>query len=530
MDSAGFQQPLRRPIYASEGMIACPTPQAALAGFDVLRDGGNAVDAAISAIATASVVESAQSGLAGDCFALVAVEGHPVRAFNGSGRAPAGLSAEFLLERGIFTIGRTTPHAVTIPGAVDAWCQLHRDYGLLPFDRLLAPAIRYAEDGYIVQPRVAFDWAESAHLLMESDSAQAIFMPNGHAPRAGDRHHQPLLGATLRSIAAHGRDAFYLGPIAEDIVEFLRSRGGQHALSDFAEHRGEYLDPIQTRFFGHDVYECPPNGQGLAALLLLNLLRSLQVAELPLDSPTGIHLLAEATKIAFAMRDQVICDPAFVPFVMSEWLSDATADHLAAHIDREAAAAPIAETIVPSHDDTSYVCVVDRHNCAVSLINSIYSDFGSTLMAPKSGVLLQNRGCGFRVSPGHPNCVAPRKRPLHTIIPGMVMRDGRPVMPFGVVGGHYQVVGHAQLLHGVLAEGSDVQTTLNRSRSFCLDGTLQLETTHAAETFKILSSMGHRVVPAASPLGGGHAIWVDHERGVLIGGTDSRRDGCVLGH
>ncbi len=348
------------------------------------------------------------------------------------------------------------------------------------------------------------------------------------ARRRAARPPQPRQG--LPAITKDGADGFYKGQVAADIVAYLRSLGGYHDIEDFAAHKGEFVEPISTRFHGHDVYECPPNGQGLAALVLVNLVGEL-LGDAPIDSAEGVHLLAEASKVAFALRDDLIADPAFADVPVAHWLSAQTTKALAGSIDRARAKPRSAfDQLVPDHPDTSYVTVVDRDGMAVSLISSIFHDFGSKLVEPNSSIVLHNRGASFRVQPGHCNDIAPGKRPMHTIIPGMVMEGDRIALSFGVVGGDYQPVGHAHLLHAILAEGRDPQEALNLPRSMCIDRMLLLETTHPGERISALAARGHAIGLPVQPIGGGQAIRIDHERGVLIGGTDSRRDGIVLGY
>ena len=525
-----FQQPTRRSVICGDAMIVTSTPQAAMAGYDVLRAGGNAMDAAIASVAVTSIVEASQCGPGGDCFAIVSRPGQAPRAYNGSGRAPAGLSVQHLVSQGVTAIERTSPHAVTIPGAVEAWCRLHEDFGSLELDRLLRPAIGFAEDGYVVQRRVAQDWARNVPVLQASENAARYYLSGGRAPAAGERWSAPGVGRVFREIAERGPAAFYGGRIAEDIVGYLRNIGGLHTMEDFAGHHGEYVEPISTTFHGHQVFECPPNGQGLAALIIMNMVEEL-AGNASLDTVEGIHLLAEISKVAFSIRDGVIADPSMAAMPVDHWLSAQTTKLLAGGIDRQRALPrrPV-EQIVPAHPDTNYVAVVDRDGMAVSLISSIFFDFGSTLVEPNSGMLLHNRGLSFKVIEGHPNCIAPGKRPLHTIIPGLLAKDGRAVMPFGIVGGHYQPVGHAHMLHAMLSQGLDVQEALNLPRSLCQDGTLQLETTNPSDRIAALEAYGHPVIAPPHTLGGGHGIWIDHERGLLIGGTDTRRDGIVAGY
>jgi gamma-glutamyltranspeptidase/glutathione hydrolase len=417
---------------------------------------------------------------------------------------------------------------VTVPGAVDAWCRLNADHGTRPLAELLQPAIERAESGYVIHPRVAHDWAIDSGQLANSPAARDLFLPGGQVPKAGDKHRQPALAETLKRIGRDGRAAFYEGPVAAEIVAVLQGQGGLHTEQDFAEQRGEYVEPIRTSYRGHDVYECPPNGQGLAALMILNILSGYEMSGGKLRIADRIHLLAEATKQVFAVRDARFADPRQADVPVAEFLSADYAARLrsAIRIDKAAAGVFLGET---PHKDTVYLCVVDRDGNAISFNNSLFEHFGSTILAPGCGVMLHNRGLSFRLDPDHPNCIAPGKRPMHTIIPGMLVKDGKAVMPFGVMGGHYQPVGQAHLLHNLLDRGRDPQEALDAPRSFAYGGALALETNHAPEIFTDLLRRGHRAEWSAEPLGGGQAIWIDRQRGVLIGGSDPRKDGCALG-
>lgn len=526
-----FQAGGRSPAYGDKGMVATSHPEASLAALDQLRAGGNAVDAALAAISTLCVVEPHMTGVGGDCFVLYSPASGPnagqVIALNGSGCAPAAMTSDALLEQGITEIDYQSAHAVTVPGAIDAWCRLHEAYGTRPMEALFARAIELGEEGYGVLPRIALDWADNAERLMKDANATAVFLPGGKAPLPGDHHAQPALAKTLRRISAKGRKGFYEGEVAEDIVTTLRSLGGFHSLDDFAAQGSEFVEPIKTLYRGHEVYECPPNGQGVIALMILNQLSGLGFdGDLPeLDR---VHLLAEATKLGYASRDRFLADPAKSNVPVEQMLSEAYAEKLRKQIKPKSALKTPA-TDLPEHKDTVYLTVVDRDGNAISFINSIFEAFGSTRLAPKSGVMLHNRGASFRVSNEHPNGIAPGKRPLHTIIPGMVMRGGKAVMPFGVMGGHYQATGHANFLARVLDEGVDVQQALEWPRSFASDGELKIEVGYDETVFKGLASRGHKVVWADRAIGGGQAIWIDHERGVLVGGSDPRKDGCALG-
>lgn len=524
-----FLRPRFDPTLAPNGMVATSHSLASACGLTILREGGNAVDAAIAAAAVLCVVEAHMTGIGGDCFVLYAPAGGSVIALNGSGRAPAAASAEALRAQGLEVIARKSPHAVTVPGAIAAWAKLHRDHGRLPFDRLFREAIGYAENGYPITPRIAFDWAGEANILFGSGAAADLFLKDGAAPKRGERHAQPLLGQQLRQIATLGAQAFYLGKTAESLVAFLRAAGGVHTLDDFADglDGASYETPIFTRYRGHDVYECPPNGQGVAALMILNMLEGWDLGpDLPLAE--RVHLHAEATKIAYHHRDALIGDPVAGDDIVERLLSQAVTRALRARIDPLRAGRPTLWD-EPEHTDTVYLCVVDADGNAVSFINSLFNPFGSTMMDPQTGILLHNRGASFHLIEGHPNALAPRKRPMHTIIPGMLMNDGRAVAPFGVMGGHYQATGHAAFLSGVLDQGFDVQAALAAPRAFAFNGVLEVEPSLGDAALAELAALGHKIVPRSSPLGGGQAIWIDHDSGILWGGSDHRKDGCALG-
>ena len=519
----------RSVVYADNGMAASPHPQATLVALDVLRRGGNAVDAAVAACALLCVVEPHATGVGGDCFAIVSKpRGRPI-GLNGSGRAPASATLDWYRERGMREIELPTPHAVTVPGAVDAWCRLVEDHGTLPLGELLAPAIRAAEEGYVVAPRVARDWSELTDKLARDPNARRIFLPDNRAPKAGDRHRQPELARTLRRIGEHGRAGFYEGPVALDIVARLRELGGLHTLEDFTETACTYVEPIASTYRDHEVLEIPPNGQGITALIMLNALAGYDYGDQRYDEADRIHLVTEVAKAAYARRDALIGDPDRVDVPVERLLSGREAERIRAGIDlARAGEAPTADAV--RHSDTTYLCVVDRDRTAVSFINSLFSGFGTGIVGPRSGVLLQNRGTSFRLLEGHPNAIGPRKRPMHTIIPGMLASNGRVVMPFGVMGGHFQPTGHTLLLTNLLDLGLDPQEALARPRWFAHEGELRLEEPIAETVADDLRDRGHRIARLAMPIGGGQAIWIDHQRGVLIGGSEPRKDGCALGY
>ncbi|RWX20495.1 gamma-glutamyltransferase [Rhizobium hidalgonense] len=526
-----FEKPTRSVAVSRSTMAATSHPSATLAALQIMEAGGNAMDAAIAACAVQCVVEPGSTGIGGDCFVLYAANGSDkVIAYNGSGRTPAALTAGWFEERGLTAVPRQSPAAVTIPGAIDAWTRLHADHGRLPFGDVLAPAIRFAEEGYAITPRVHRDWSIEENVLAADPTAARIFLPGGRAPAIGEVHRQPELAETLKRIAAGGRAEFYEGPIAQDMVSYLNSLGGLHTMEDFANARGEYVDPVTTDFRGYTIHECPPNGQGIIALLILNILSRFGAKGDP-QSADRLHIEIEATRLAYAARDAWIADPDKADVPVGELLSDALADRLAAMIDLRKALTDLPPFEMPLHRDTVYISVVDRDRNAVSFINSIFDSFGTGLVAPRSGVILHNRGQSFSLKPGHPNRVGPSKRPLHTIIPGMVTRDGRVEMPFGVMGGYYQALGHAHLISKVLDYGMDMQEAIDLPRVMpTSDGSrVEAEHTIGGAIKAELERRGFTFSPAEDPIGGAQAIRIDWENGTLTGASESRKDGIALG-
>lgn len=511
-------------------MAATSHPQATLAAIDMLRAGGSAADAAVAAAGVLSVVEPQSCGIGGDCFVLYAPAGTGrVVAYNGSGRAPRAASCAWYLERGMTGIPLTGPHSVSVPGAIDCWARLLADHGRKGLDAALQAGIGCAADGYVVAPRIAWDWQASFDKLKAGANTARFLLPGGNAPRAGDIVRQPELAATLRTIAQKGRDGFYRGPVAEDIVETLSALGGLHTLDDLAAHEGEVVTPIKTAYRGYEVWQCPPNGPGVTALMMLNILQGFELAGYDALGLERFHLEAEATRLAFAARETYLGDPRFAKIDVERLLSPAFADEQRARI-RLDRAADIADARPPMHPSTVYLSIVDRDGNACSMIYSVAYKFGSAIVTPRTGIVLQNRGAGFRVEPGHPNAIAGGKRPLHTIVPGMVTRNGRPVMPFGVMGGQYQPVGQVHVLTNIVDHGMDVQAAIDHPRALHYEGVYQLEAGVPEPVAQGLAKLGHKTVRVDEPHGGGQAIWIDAERGTLTGGSDPRKDGCALGY
>ncbi|CAH2604136.1 Gamma-glutamyltranspeptidase [Rhodovastum atsumiense] len=529
-----FQLPGRSPVLSAHGMAATSMPQATLAALDVLRAGGNAMDAAIAAVAVLCVVEPQSTGIGGDCFCLYAPAGERrVVALNGSGRAPAGASMDYFEAHGISALEATSPHAVTVPGAISAWETLLAAHGSKSLDEVLRPAIACAEEGFFVSSRVGYDWESAAGKLRATGATS--FLPGGNAPRYGDRFVQPHLAATLRAIARHGARAFYEGEVAADMVDSLRRRGGVHTEEDFATGRtaAHFVAPIRIGWHEYEVWQCPPNGSGLLVLMMLGILGGLGPAP---DGPLGItrwHRQIEASRLVYRDRDAFLADPLQVEVPVAKLTGPDYLAGLRRLIRDDATVADLpapGETLLPPHRDTVYLSVVDRDGNACSFINSLFEHFGSGILAERSGVMLHNRGLGFRLDRGHPNCIAPLKRPLHTIIPGMVTRNGEAVLSYGVMGGHYQPFGQTSFLANYFDYGLDLQEAIDLPRVFPFGGKVEVERGVPAALCEGLARLGHVVAPIDRPHGGGQAIWIDRSRGCLVGASDPRKDGCALGY
>ncbi len=522
-----FQLPGRSAVYAANGMCATSHPLAAKVAISILEEGGNAVDAAVAAAFLLGICEPQMTGLGGDCFVLFTPPGADrVIALNGSGRSPAGLSAGPMRAAGHATVPLRGIESVTLPGAVDALCRLSADWGRAGLAASLAPAIRYAEEGVPVAPRVAIDWREGETILQ--GAARQAYLPGGKAATVGQVFRAPGQAQVLRKIAAEGRSGFYEGDVAEDIITSLRALGGTHALDDLAGVSCSYGDPVTGGYGGLELLEHPPNGQGATAILMLNILSHFDIAALDPRGAARVHLEAEATRLAYDARDRIIADPDHTTR-LAHMLSGDTAARLAALVDLNRAKPLSRPEVEAVHRDTVYLSVVDRDRMAVSLIYSIFEKFGSGMASDRYGILFQNRGAGFNLIEGHPNEAAGAKRPMHTIIPGMLARSGKLVGPFGVMGGAYQPAGHARFLSNLTDFGMDVQSAMDAPRAFLRQDKLELETGYPESVRAELAGMGHQVVVPNSPLGGSQAILINDD-GVLVGGSDPRKDGCALGY
>jgi len=536
----------RPEVIAPHGMVATSQPLAVAVGLAILRQGGHAVDAAIAANAMLGLVEPMSCGLGGDLFAIVwSAENGRLFGLNGSGRAPRTMSRDLFASRGFVRIPEQGPLSWTVPGCADAWLALHERFGRLPFDDLLAPTIAYAQSGFPVSPVIGRMWKAAEPRLRADPGAAATFLVNGRAPRAGELFRNPDLAASLDELGRAGCGAFYRGSIGERIVATARALGGLIGEDDLADHASTWDEPVFVSYRGHDIWELPPNSQGIAALQMLNILEGFDLAALGHHSADLLHLEIEAKKLAFEDRARYYADPAFADVPVAGLLSPAYARQRRRQIVPNGAfhRLPPGDPRL-DRGDTAYLTVVDPDRNAVSLIQSIYEEFGSGIVPPGAGFALQNRGSLFHLDPEHPNCVAPGKRPFHTIIPAFVTHEGRPLLSFGVMGGDMQPQGHVQILVNHLDFEMNVQAAGEALRwrhvgsstptggRMADGGLVLLEAGLPRAAFDGLVARGHRVEfrPYGPGFGGYQGIRIDPQTGMLHGGSEPRKDGCAMGY
>ena len=518
---------------AEHGMVASSQPLASFVGLEILKRGGNAVDAAIAMAAMLNVTEPMMTGIGGDAFMLVySAKTKELKGLNASGRAPRALNLDHFTRRGIKTMPDTGMEPITVPGAFDGWVSLLEKYGTMKLADLLQPAIEYAENGFPVMEKTAADWAEQVAKLKKTEAAASNYLVEGRAPRAGETFRQKNLARTLRLLARGGRDAFYRGEIARAIVDYCQKNGGFLTMQDFAEHKSEWVEPVSTTYRGYAVYECPPNGQGLTALLALNILEGFDLAKTADRPDLFYHTVIEAMKLAFADRDRYIADPAFARVPVAELLSKDYAAKRRKLINPDRAIESAEPGQVHNGSDTTYFTIVDKDRNAVSFINSLYESFGSGICAGDTGVMLHDRGAGFSLDPTHPNRIEPGKRPFHTIIPAMVMKDGRLLISFGVMGGAIQPQGHVQVLVNLIDRRMNLQQAIEAARFRYLSGKrVIMEDEMTDAVINRLIERGHeRASGRGLSMGGGQAIMIDPVTGTLMGASDPRKDGLAIGY
>ena len=523
----------RSTVIARNGMVAASQPLAATAGLRILMEGGNAIDAAVATAAALNVVEPASTGVGGDVFALVwMADEKRVHALNASGRAPSAASLQELTARGLAAVPATSPYAVTVPGAVSGWQTILERYGTLPLPEVLKPAIDYARNGYPVSEIVSSQWAASSHRLRALPSGQEL-LPGGRAPVRGEIVRLPELASTLQTIAEGGAAAFYEGPLAQRIARFIQEQGGWLSAEDLAGHTPTWEDPIHTDYRGVDCWQCPPNSQGINVLLILNILEGFDVKAMGFQSADVYHHLIECVRLAFADGLYHITDPSEMTVAIEELVSKTYAEKRRVRVHQDRALSTVPSGLPMHGGDTVYIASVDSQGNGCSLINSVFSGFGTGLVVPGTGIALQSRGASFSLDAGHPNALAPGKRPFHTLIPGMATRDGELWLCYGVMGTTQQAQGHAQVLVNMIDFGLSPQEALDAPRFSVRPGEgTAIEDLVPATVVRELESRGHdvRVRPPQNIMfGGGQIIERDPATGVLMGGSEPRQDGCAAG-
>lgn len=534
----------RSEVIAVNGMAATSQPLATQVALDILKAGGSVVDAAIAANATLGLMEPTGSGIGGDLFAIVwDAEKGELTGLNASGRSPKSLTLEYFREQGLNEIPYLGPLPVSVPGAVDGWFELHDRYGRLSMKEVLAPAVGYAREGFPVSELIAYSWALNAETRKKYPGFGETFMPGGNAPDKGDIFRNPRLADTYEQIAAGGRDAFYKGEIARKIDSCMTEHGGFLRYHDLASHRSEWVEPLATNYRGYDVYELPPNSQGIAALQMLNILEAYDLHSMGFGSADYIHTFVETKKLVYEDRAKFYADPDFYDAPIEKLISKSYADERRKLISAgKAASRYSAGDAILENGDTIYLTVADKDGNMVSLIQSNYGGMGSGMTPGDLGFSLQNRGALFSLQEGHPNVFEPGKRPFHTIIPGFVMKDGKPFMSFGVMGGSMQPQGHVQILVNMIDFGMNLQEAGDAARirhtgssqptdEVMTDGgTVYLESGISDKVRDELRMMGHNIGTDPTTYGGYQAIRRDHGQGVYYGASESRKDGQAAGY
>jgi gamma-glutamyltranspeptidase / glutathione hydrolase len=532
----------RSEVIAQHGMACTSQPLATQVAIDILKAGGSAVDAAIAANAVLGLVEPTGNGMGGDLFAIVwDAKTQKLHGLNASGRSPYDLTIDYFRENGFEKIPALGPLPVSVPGCVDGWFELHKKFGHLPMNEILSPAISYAENGFPLSEVIAYYWQSNARSLKKYPGFEEIFMPGGKAPAKGEIFKNPYLAGTLKLIAQGGRDVFYKGEIAEKIVQYVREQGGFFSMRDFEEHTSEWVEPVSTNYRGYDVWELPPNGQGIAVLQILNILEMYDISKMGFGSPEYMHLFIEAKKLAFEDRAKFYADPDFSKIPLQQLISKEYAKERAKLINPERAARSYPPG-VPEMGNTIYLTTADKDGNMVSLIQSNYRGMGSGMTPGKLGFILQDRGEMFSLEDGHMNVYEPHKRPFHTIIPAFVTKDGQPYISFGVMGGAMQPQGHVQVICNIIDFGMNLQEAGDAPRiqhegsseptdeKMTDGGVVSLETGYSYETIRSLMRKGHSINYADGPYGGYQAIMFDRVNKVYYGASESRKDGQAAGY
>ncbi len=517
-------------VFAKNGMVASSQPLATLAGVQMLLSGGNAIDAAVATAAVLGVVEPSSLGIGGDAFALFySAKDKALKALDASGRSPYGSSLEFCRKSGFKAMPQRGIHSVTVPGAVHGWSTLLNAYGTKKLRDVLRSAIEYTEEGFPVAELAAESWHESESGLKADEGASINYLVNGRAPRAGEIFKNPRMAKTLRRIADEGPDVFYKGYIAENIVRCSEKKGGLFTRKDFADHRSDWVEPITANYRGYDIYELPPATHGFVTLEMLKILEGFDLKAMGAQSVDALHLMVEAKKVAFADRDRYLADRDYMKVSVNDLLSPKRVEALRARIQKDRAADAIKS--VPLAADTEYLAAADNEGNLVSFIQSNFMGFGSGVVEPETGIILQNRGHLFSVDESHPNCIGPHKRCVHTLMPGMILEEGKPFAALGLKGGHVQPQVQVQIITNLIDFGMTVQEAIAAPRFNHIEGVkLGLEPGISEASVQELKCRGHQIVSGASEsFGGAHSIMIHPESGAFIGGSDPRKGGGGIG-
>ena len=533
----GYSRPARSPhssrseVIAPTGMVAASQPLAAQVGIDILKAGGNAIDAAVAVNAMLGLVEPNMNGVGGDLFAIVwDASSERLYGLNATGRAPYELNRRVFERLGLDRVPGGGPLTWTVPGAVDGWDRLLDRFGTMDFADVLAPAIRYARLGFPVSEIIQRQWLGAESMLARWPDSARTYLPNGRAPRVGEVFKNPGLADTYEAIAEGGRDAFYRGSIARRVVAFSEANGGYFTMRDFEDHTSSWVDPVTTNYRGYDVWEIPPNSSGIIALMMLNIMEGYDIASMGHNSADTLHVITEAKKLAFADRDTFVADADANRLPINELISKEYGAARRALIDPARALPSVSAGDPSEYSETVYLTVVDKDRNAVSLIESIFGGFGSGVVPGDLGFALQNRGLGFSLEEGHLNSLEPHKRSLHTNMPGFVTKDGHALMPFGVMGGNMQPQGHVQVLSNIIDFGMNLQEAGDAAR-LRHGGSVFVEPGISDDVIAELTRRGHDVRRAGGGgMGGYQAILIHPETGMLHGGTDPRKDGQAIGY
>jgi gamma-glutamyltranspeptidase/glutathione hydrolase len=529
---AGNIRGTRSPAVGRHGMIATSQALASAAGLHVLQQGGNAIDAVVSAAAVLAVIEPSMNGIGGDLLAIVYdAKTKRIYGLDSTGRSAYAATPDEFARRGITETPSSGPLSVDVPGVVEGWHQLLTRFGTIPLDKAITPAIGYARDGFPVAELMAHEWKVNEPRLADDPATAATFLPAGRALQHGEMFANPKLAGSLELIAKEGRDAFYRGSIARAIVADIKARDGLLDLRDFAEHTADWVEPIGTSYRGYEVMEMPPSTQGFVALEMLNIMEGFDITALGHNSADYLHVVSEAKRIAFADRTAHLADRDHMTKGLLQTL--VSKDYAAGRrneIDMKKAGRGYAPGFAGSdRGDTVYLTAADGRGNVVSFIQSLFGSFGAGFVAGETGITLQNRGAGFTLQAGHPNQIGPHKRPLHTLVPAMIIKDGRPWVSFGVMGGDNQAQAHAQVVANFVDFGMHVQEAGDAARMRHLGDALALESGIGADVRAALEAKGHIIADGRGAMGGYQAIFIDHKTGVLLGGSDLRKDGLAIG-